>query len=375
MKYLSRLNKKYLKGKTCLLRLDLNVQNNELSDSLRVGRSVPTILFLIKNGCKVVILSHKGRPNHTKQRISNKEPSLKSIGVRLSDLIGQKVHFFGKLNFLKIKNEIAQRSLGEVFMLENLRFNKGEESNSRNFAKKLASLGNIYVNDAFAVSHRKNASICAITGFLPSYAGLEIESELDVFKKVLKNPRKPLTIILGGAKISDKVEVIKKFYLKAFWILTGGGVANTFFFAKGIPVGKSLYDNNSLKTVKKWLKSKKIIMPEDLMISGGNIMDIGRKTVDRYSKIIKKSKTVIWNGPMGYIEDPKFQSGTIGIAKALKQSKAFSVVGGGETTYLILEKKLEKNASFLSVGGGAMLEYLSGRELPGIKALEKSKNI
>jgi 3-phosphoglycerate kinase len=375
MKYLSQLNKKYLKGKTCLLRLDLNIQSNEMNNSLRIERSVPTILFLIKNDCKVVILSHKGRPNGLIQEISSKESSLKNTGVKLSDLIGQKIHLFNNFNFLEIKKEITRHSSGKVFMLENLRFSKGEESNSRKFAKKLASLGNIYINDAFAVSHRKNASVCAITEFLPSYAGLEMESELDIFKKVLKNPKKPLTIILGGAKISDKVGVIKKFYSKASWILTGGGVANTFFFAKGIPVGKSLYDNNSVRIAKEWLKSKKVVMPEDLVISDGNIMDIGRKTIDRYSSIIKKSKTVIWNGPMGYIEDPKFQLGTAGIAKSLGRSKAFSVVGGGETTYLILEKNLERSVSFLSTGGGAMLEYLSGKELPGIKVLGKNKNL
>jgi 3-phosphoglycerate kinase len=382
MNYLSKIKKERLNGKTCLLRLDLNIQDNELNNSLRLERAVPTILYLIKNHCKVVIISHKGRPNLAKQGISkseflisNKELSLRKASDKLSNLIGQKIVFIEEFNFKKISTEIKNGLVGEVFMLENLRFNKGEETNSRDFSKKIASLGEIYINDAFAVSHRKDASVVAITRYLSSCAGLEMESELDAFSKVINQSKKPLTLVLGGIKIDDKIGVIKKFYNKADWVLTGGGVANTFFAAKNIPVGKSVYDKKSLSLGKKWISFKKIILPQDLVIEDGEILDIGKHTVNFYSEIIKKSKTIIWNGPMGYIEDEKFRSGTVGIIEALKKSKAYSVVGGGETASLILRLGLQKNVSFLSVGGGAMLEFLAGNKLPGIEALKKSRKI
>jgi len=369
MKYLSQLSRKKIQGKTCLLRLDLNIQDDELKDSLRLERATPTILYLLKNKCRVVILSHRGRPSSK----DGKNLSLKKASLELSKLIGQKIFLFSSFNVKKIRETILKQPLGEVSMLENLRFQKGEESNSASFAKKLSLLGSVYVNDAFAVSHRKNASVEAITRFLPSYAGFEMESEIDAFKKVTTRARKPLVLILGGVKIADKVGVIKKFYSKANFILTGGGVANTFFVAKRIPIGQSLYDKDSLLIAKKWSKSKKIVIPEDVVVSDGSVYDIGPKTVKRYSEIIKKAKTIIWNGPMGYIENKKFQAGTLGIAKAVGKSKDFSIVGGGETTSLILKNNLQKNISFLSIGGGAMLEYLSGKKLPGLVALDKHK--
>ena len=380
MKFLSQIPKKNLSGKTVLLRLDLNIQDNELKNSLRLKRSAATIIYLLSNKCSVVILSHKGRPSLAKQGISkskflitNKELSLKKISGKLSNIIGQKITFFDSFDFKKTKENILKHPLGEVFMLENLRFNKGEESNSVSFAKKLSSLGDVYINDAFAVSHRSNASVDAITEFLPSYAGLELESEIEAFKKVIGNPPKPLVLVIGGVKISDKIGVIKKFIGKAEWILTGGGVANTFFAAKGIPVGKSVFDKNSLGLAKKWISNKKIVLPDDVIVDGGEILDIGPKTVAHYTKIISNAKTFIWNGPMGMIENAKYQSGTIGLVKAMARSKDFSIVGGGETTSLILNKNLQSNVSFLSVGGGAMLEYLSGKKLPGLEALMRNK--
>jgi len=208
---------------------------------------------------------------------------------------------------------------------------------------------------------------------LPSYAGLEMESEIQAFDKVFNHPPKPIVILLGGIKISDKIGVIKKFINKAKWILTGGGVANTFFAAKGIPIGNSVFDKNSLSLAKEWILNKKIILPVDLIIKKGQILDIGPKTIELYSNIISKSKTFIWNGPMGMIERKEYQRGTLGLVKALKKAKCFSVVGGGETTSLILSKNLQSNVSFLSIGGGAMLEYLSGKKLPGLEALKNNK--
>ncbi len=372
MKYLSQLNKKYLNGKTCLLRLDLNIQDDELKNSLRLKRASLTINFLLKNNVKVIILSHKGRPENVSNIEHQKSKlSLKDVSKALSDVVDKKIILFENFDFKKIKKAVND-SNDKVFMLENLRFNSGEENNSKNFAKGLSFLGDFYVNDAFAVSHRENASVCAITDFLPSYAGLELEMEIKAFEKVIKNPPKPLIIILGGAKISDKIGVIKKFYSKISWVLTGGGVANTFFAAKNIPVGKSLYDKNSLTIAKEWSKSKKIIFPQDVKIENGEILDIGKKTIENYSSIIKKAKTIIWNGPMGYIENEKYQNGTVSLARAIGKSRDFSIVGGGETTSLILKKHLEKNIKFLSIGGGAMLWYLSGKKMPGLEALDKN---
>ncbi len=373
MKFLSQIPGKKLSGKTVILRLDLNIQNNELKNSLRLQRSAATVMYLLRNKCSVVILSHKGRPDmKSKDAV---KLSLKPIGNELEKIIGQKIHFISFADFKNAVKILSNKKQGEVFLVENLRFWKGEEKNDVKFAKNLSKLGDIYVNDAFAVSHRKNASVDAITGFIPSYAGLELESELEAFKKVIIKPKKPLVLIIGGVKISDKIGVIKKFITKADWVLTGGGVANTFFAAKGIPVGKSVFDKDSLSLAKKWTLNKKIVFPEDVSVDSGEILDIGPKTVAHYSKIISNAKTVIWNGPMGMIEKEKYQAGTVGLVKSMARSKDFSIVGGGETTSLILEKNLQSNISFLSVGGGAMLEYLSGKKLPGIEALKKSKKV
>jgi 3-phosphoglycerate kinase len=373
MKFLSKVSGKKLDGKTVLLRLDLNIQKNEFKNSLRLNRSAASIMYLLNHKCCVVILSHKGRPKPNLSKKEIKDFSLKPVIKELEKIIGQKIHFIDKKDFADIKKELSKRNPGEVFALENLRFWKEEENNNINFAKKLSELGDVYANDAFAVSHRSNASVDAITKFLPSYAGLELESELNVFDKLLKNPPKPITLIIGGAKVSDKIGVIKKFIKKSDWILTGGGVANTFFAAKKIPIGKSIWDKQSLNLAKKWVSNPKIILPKDTIVKNQQILDIGKETILNYVQIIKKSKTVIWNGPLGMIEDKNYQKGTVEVAKALADSKVFCVVGGGETTSLILEKNLEYGISFLSIGGGAMLEYLSGKELPGLKALKNNK--
>ena len=257
-----------------------------------------------------------------------------------------------------------------MFLLENLRFLKGEEKNSLRLARQLASLGDIYINDDFAVSHRKDASVAAIAKYLPSYAGLLLEKEIRNLSKVMKNPRKPLVIILGGAKVSDKISLIRG---KADYFLIGGAMANTFIAAQGIPVGDSLYDRNAdLRGLIRGL-TQKIFLPVDVVVYKRKILDIGPKTVDKYSKIIKQAKTIIWNGPMGYIEDERFANGSKAIAKAIIKSKAHSVIGGGETIASLKiknQKSKIKNNVFLSTGGGAMLEYLAGKKLPGIEALK-----
>jgi len=366
MKYISQLKLKEFAGKICLLRVDLNIEPNErIKNHLRLKSIIPTINLLIKNNIKVVILSHRGRP----QKI-DKKLSLKPFSLIISNELKEKVEFFPTFQFRKNKEKII-KSKNRVFLFENLRFLKGEEKNDEKLAKQLAELGDFYVNDAFAVSHRKNSSIVAITKYLPAYFGLLMEKEIKNLNRVIKYYHHPFVIIIGGAKISDKIGVIKNFWHKADYFIFGGGPANTFLAANGVPIGESLIDKSqilNLKSIKNLFKQK-IVLPVDVKIKNKKILDIGEKTVKTYSAIIKDSKTVIWNGPMGFFEKKGFEKGTLGIWKAiLKNKKAYIVVGGGET---IASLKLLKNSRvpgnvFLSTGGSAMLEYLSGKKLPGI---------
>ena len=279
-------------------------------------------------------------------------------------------------HFFRIRlSEDIRHQTKKVILLENLRFYLGEERNDWRLAKRLASLGDFYVNDAFSVSHRKNASIVAITHFLPAYAGLSLENEIKNLNRVMKQYKHPLTIILGGAKISDKIGIIKYFRQKADYFLLGGGSANTIFAAEGLSMGNSLYDKDAdLSWLKPSLK-KKIILPVDTVIKNKQILDIGEATVRKYAEIIKKSKTIIWNGPMGLFEKKEFAYGTKGIWRAIFQNKkAIIVIGGGETIAslnLLKAKSYKLKANlFLYTGGGAMLEYLSAQKLPGIEALK-----
>jgi len=387
MKYLKQLKNKNLSKEICLLRIDLNIQNEDLRGiknglkqaiPFRIKAILPTIKFLIDRGARVVILSHRGRPNPPKlgdykPQITNyKELTLKPFVGIFSKLLKQKVIFadLNSINTTKIKNSKP----GSIFLLENLRFFKGEEENNAAFAEKLAKLGTFYVNDAFAVSHRKNASVAAITKFLPSYAGFQLEKEIENLTAVMKKPKKPLIIVMGGAKISDKIGLIKNFVKKTDAFLTGGGIANTFLAALGMPVGESLYEKNMIPEARKILKEapKKIFLPIDFVLDKKKILDIGPKTAELYSKKIQSAKTIIWNGPMGKFEDKKFAQGTYKIAKAILQNKkAKIIIGGGETLASLQTKnyKLQINV-FLSTGGGAMLEYLSGLKLPGIESLK-----
>jgi len=393
MKYLSSLSKKNLANQTCLLRVDFNIENADLYGyeheltriPLRVERVLPTIKFLIDRGARVVILSHRGRPktqisadSQRKSALSQRRSAftLKPFAKILSKLLKKPVQFIDfnlrKSDFLRLRNKIKNSPPGSVFLLENLRFFSGEEKNDKKFAQQLALLGDFYVNDAFSVSHRAHASVVAITQFLPSYIGLALENELKKLNQVMKNPEKPLIIMIGGAKISDKIGVIENFSKKVNCFLTGGGVANTFLAARGLFIGKSLYDKdvNAHELLNRY--SRKLILPIDFVIEKGKILDIGPKTIKKYTEIIKSAKTIIWNGPMGYIEDKKFREGTEEIIKAIMKSRAFAVVGGGETTSIMSKVKGQKSKVFISTGGGAMLEYLAGKKLPGIEALKLS---
>jgi len=365
MHYLTELKSKNLSKEICVLRVDFNVK--DIKDALRLEASLPTIKFLLKRGAKVVLLSHRGRP---KSKKSLNEFSLKFIAKFLAKKLGRPVKFINHFDFQKIKEAVIKAAPKSIFLLENLRFLGGEEKNDAELAKRLASLGTFFVNDAFAVSHRKNASVYAITKFLTSYAGLLLENEIKSLDKVLKNPRQPLILILGGAKISDKIGLIKKFLNKARHILIGGGLANTLLWTKGIDIGQSLYEPKMSGIAKGLIKNKRVVLPNDWLVYKKQVLDIGPLTIQRFNEIIKTARTIIWNGPLGYFEDKRFRRGSAAIAKAISRSGAFSVVGGGETTQLVLSLGLKNRIGFLSTGGGAMLEYLAGKKLPGINALK-----
>jgi len=390
------------KNQTCLLRVDLNVDDKKLTlkSNPRLKAIIPTLKMLLKNKINVIIFSHRGRPlknlsfkdflaqkENKKNLKIDKHLSLRSFCRPISDEVKLPVYFFKISEFIKInesKNKFINEKEPFIFLLENLRFFKEEEKNDINFAKFLAQLGDFYINDAFALSHRKNASIVAIVNYLPAYFGPLFEKEINSLNLVMKKFSHPFTIIIGGAKIKDKIGIINYFLKKADYFLLGGGPANTFLKAKGLKVGKSLVDNEALNNLKKYLNNKKIICPFDFKVKSSRILDIGPKTLLEYDKIIQKSKTIIWNGPMGFFEKKGYEVGTFGIWKSiLKNKKAkIIVVGGGETLasfenfkFQIPNIKFSKNI-FISTGGGAMLEYLSGKKLPGIEAiLRKYKEI
>ncbi|MBI5401632.1 phosphoglycerate kinase [Candidatus Wolfebacteria bacterium] len=374
MKFLSSLKKNQISGKTCLLRVDLNILDKDISkDNLRVQAVLPTIKFLVKNGAKVVLMSHRGRTKKVKSKMENrkwkKELTLKPFATIFEKLLKQPVKFVDINAIFKDSGEIMSKQ-NRIFLLENLRFYKGEEENDKNFAKKLAEFGDFYVNDAFAVSHRENASICAIAGYLSSYAGFLFEREIKNLNRVIKARKRPLVMILGGAKISDKIGIINNFIKKSDFFLIGGGIANNFLKAEGLPIGDSIYEKDKIDFAGRILKNKKIILPMDYAVHQRQIIDIGPNTAEKFSELIRRAKTIIWNGPMGIIENPKSKKGSETIVRAVIKSRAFATVGGGETATLFEGKKLPKHI-FLSTGGGAMLEYLSGEKLPGIKALNR----
>lgn len=364
LKYIDKVSPKALAG-TALLRLDFNT-----TDNWRMQAVIPTIKFLLKTSGKIVIVSHRGRPEGFEKKLS-----LKKDAGQLSKMLGGKrVAFVDNFKFAEIKKHIAAAPKGSIFLLDNLRFLKGEEANSPELAKQLAGLGDFYVNDAFAVSHRANASIEAITKFMPRrFAGLELEKEITSLSRAMLKPKHPLVLILGGAKASDKLGVITYFKNKADWFLLGGGSANTILQMKGMDIKKSLKDSDpkSLATLKPLAKLKKVILPVDFVWGNHAILDLGPKTVKEFNKRVAGAGTIIWSGPLGLIEKKQYTKASIAVAQAIgRNKKAFSVSGGGETVMFLKQYKLDKKFSFISTGGGAMIDFLAGKKLPGIEALK-----
>ena len=382
-----------LSGKIVLLRLDLNVplNNNFISDETRIDKIVPVINFLLKNKSKILILSHVGRPNGKQ----NNSLSLKPICLNLEKKINKKIKLITTDLSGLTKDKLFSSRDDEVNFLENIRFYKEEETNDTKFARQLASLGDLYVNDAFSCSHRRHASVSKITEFLPSYAGLQMQSEIDALKKITSNVENPISCIIGGSKISTKLGLIKNLTIKVDNLIFVGGMANNIINHKGFEIGRSLIEDkfkdiiyeifNYAKT-----NSCKIFYPEDVIVgekygsfceikslneisNEDMILDVGPKTIKNISRIVDTSKTVFWNGPAGYFENESFANGSYQIAKIIgsktKQNSIYSVVGGGDTIAVINKVGNMDNFNFVSTAGGAFLEYLEGKELPGIKAL------
>ena len=389
----SIINEKNLNNKKILLRLDLNVplERDKITDTTRIDKILPTLNFLIKEKAKIIILSHVGRP---KGKIVE-ELSLKPICEELQNKLRKKVKLISEnIKEIKTKNFFSNYN-EDIFILENIRFYSEEEQNDNKFAEQLSNLGDIYVNDAFSCSHRAHASIYKIPKFLPSFSGLQLDLEVNALNKITSEITRPITCIIGGSKISTKINVIKNLIPKFDNIIIVGGMANNFIEYFGNNIGKSIKEKNCDKIVEEIIslskKEKcKIIYPEDVIVSkdlNGSpqkkelkeilsdemILDIGPKTIDKITKIIDNSKTILWNGPAGYFENPNFAYGSIQIAKKIiennKANKIFSVAGGGATVSLLNNLKAVNEFNFVSTAGGAFLEYLEGKNLPGITAL------
>lgn len=376
-------------GKRVLVRVDFNVDldmNGKIIDDFRIRAVLPTINYLREKGAKIILMSHLGDPDGI-----DKNLSLAPVREKLSKLLGKDVLKVDGCIGEEIKAMSENLQEGDVLLLENLRFYKEEKENSENFAKELASLADIYINDAFSVSHRQHASLVAITKFLPSCAGLLLEKEVNVLKKIMESPEHPLAVIIGGAKISTKIRLIKNFLSVADDIILGGALANTVLRAKGLAIGKSVIEEEMVEEVKNLeITSTKIHIPVDTIVSvdkNGNaperiapvgkteenelILDIGPETEGLFTEVVKGAKTIIWNGPMGLFEVKKFAHGTEAMAKAIAESHCYSVVGGGETISFLDQASLADKFSHLSTGGGAMLKFLAGEKLSGIEALNR----
>jgi phosphoglycerate kinase len=378
-----------VKGKKVLVRVDFNVplKDGQISDDTRIQAALPTIRYLLDHDAAVILMSHLGRPKGEVKP----EFSLRPAAERLEELLGRPVQFVGETVGPKAEQAAKNLKPGEVLVLENTRFNPGETKNDPELAKKLASMADLYVMDAFGSAHRAHASTEGVAHYLPSVAGFLLEKEIRYLGGTIANPERPFIAIMGGAKISDKIGVIRNLLEKADQVLIGGGMANTFFKAQGYPIGDSLVEEDVLDEAREILKhaGTKMRLPVDVVIAdafsaeaeskvmpmgpvpeGWRIMDIGPQTVEAYAKAIRGAKTVVWNGPMGVFEFPRFAEGTFGVARAVADSDATSIVGGGDSVAAINEAGLADKITHVSTGGGASLEMLEGKTLPGLAALD-----
>lgn len=396
MRYLKQI--KNLTGKRVLMRVDFNVglKNGQIKseDALKIEKTLPTVKYLVSKKAKVILMAHLGRPEGVDFKLS-----LKPIKEYVEKILKQKIRILNIRDvggyWKKAEEESKKMKSGEILLLENIRFFAGEEKNDARFGKELSQLGDIYVNEAFSVSHRNAASVCAVTKYLPSYAGLLLEQEIKVLSYLLKEPKKPIIVIMGGLKFETKIPLIKKMLPKADYILLGGGLASTIIATLGYGVGVSIVDREYFKEAKAIAKSEKIKLPIDFIVGNDAtgehehvympakkgsicnkplaILDVGPATLREWAKIIKSANTLVWNGPLGYFEKEPFDHGTRAIALLVgsrAKGPAYGVVGGGETLAALERSQMTKNVDHVSTGGGAMLEFLSGKKLPGLAALK-----
>jgi phosphoglycerate kinase len=398
-----KVNKKTVRdiqvaGKRVLVRADFNVPLNEageITDDIRIRAALPTIEYLRNKGARVILCSHLGRPKGNVVEGLRLTP----VAVRLSELLGAPVVKTDDCIGSEVERTVAAMAPGDVVLLENLRFHPEERANDPDFAKQLAALADVYVNDAFGTAHRAHASTEGVAHFLPGVAGFLIERELEFLGTALAEPAHPFVAILGGAKVSSKIGVIENLLPKVDHLIVGGGMANTFLKAQGYEVGASLLEEDKLELARDLLvrAGEKLVLPVDVVVAdafaadarhqtvsidqvpagpapgsdeGWRILDIGPKSVERFREVLKTAKTVVWNGPMGVFEFPTFAAGTVAIAKALAGTDATTIIGGGDSAAAVKQAGLSEAMTHISTGGGASLEFLEGKILPGVAALQ-----
>ncbi|SOC40171.1 phosphoglycerate kinase [Ureibacillus acetophenoni] len=380
-----------VKGKRVFVRVDFNVpmEDGKITDETRIRAALSTIEQLTNNGAKVILASHLGRPKGE----VNEEMRLTAVGVRLAELLGTAVTKLDQSIGSQVEEMIANMQDGEIVLLENVRFHKGEEKNDEELAKQFASLADIYVNDAFGAAHRAHASTEGIAKHIPAVSGLLMEKELDVLGKALSNPERPFTAIIGGSKVKDKIGVIENLLDKVDHLLIGGGLSYTFSKAQGYSVGKSLLEEDKIELAKGFIEKAKekgveLHLPVDAVVANefskdaetkvvdiNEIpedwmgLDIGPKTASKYAEIIKNSKLIIWNGPMGVFEMEPFANGTKSVADAMAETAGYTIIGGGDSAAAVEKFNVAEKMDHISTGGGASLELLEGKALPGIVAL------